>query len=73
MTQLTLVSSNITLVRYEAMCRAIAEAHAIDEVKLIRDQAAALAAAAKIARNQIALRQCLENPGPRPTRVGVSP
>src|SRR5215472_17443346 len=60
MTQLTLVTSDTnSLARYEARCRAIADAHSIDEVKLIRDQAAALAAAAKIAHNKLALRQCL--------------
>ena len=35
----TVVSRGATeLVRYDAMCRAIAEAHAIDEVKDIRDK-----------------------------------
>ena len=64
------------------MCRAITEAHSIDEVKLIRDQAAALAAAARIAKNRAAAAKCLEiqiraerrwaqlhipNPGGRPS------
>ena len=37
-------NTNFTLVRYDAMCAAIAEAHAIDEVKDLRDKAAALQA-----------------------------
>lgn len=40
------------LTRYDAMCRAIAEARAVDEVVQIRDQARALEAAARVARNR---------------------
>lgn len=40
------------LVRYEAACRAVAEAKSTDEVKLIRDKADAMRAAARIAKNK---------------------
>ncbi len=39
------------LVRYEAMCKAIAECHRIDEVKELRDKARALEVYAQQARN----------------------
>jgi hypothetical protein len=39
------------LARYDAMCRAIEVAHSLDEILPIRDLAAQLAAAAKIAKN----------------------
>lgn len=41
-----------TLARYENACRAIAEALDVDELKDIRDEAMALAAAARIAKNK---------------------
>ena len=39
------------LARYDAACRAIAEARSVDEVMAIRDEAAQLAAAARVANN----------------------
>jgi hypothetical protein len=39
------------LVRYDAMCRAIDAAFAVDEVKAIHDKAAMLQAAARVAKN----------------------
>lgn len=48
------------LVRYDTMCRAIAQALEVDEVKKIRDQAAALAEYARQAKNREAERQCEE-------------
>jgi len=41
----------MNLVKYDAACRALAAAKSVDEVKLIRDKAQAIAAAAKIAKN----------------------
>ena len=43
--------SGTELVRYDAMCRAIAEAHAVDEVKDIRDKARAIEMYARQAQN----------------------
>lgn len=39
------------LIRYDAMCRAIDAAYAVDEVKAIHDKAAMLQAAARVAKN----------------------
>jgi hypothetical protein len=39
------------LVRYDAMCRAIDAAYAVDEVKAIHDHTAMLQAAARVAHN----------------------
>ena len=45
------MSDGTQLVRYDAMCRAIAEAHAVDEVKDIRDKARAIEMYARQAQN----------------------
>jgi hypothetical protein len=45
------VSDGTQLVRYDAMCRAIAAAHAVDEVKDIRDKARAIEMYARQAQN----------------------
>lgn len=52
--------SGTNLVRYDAMCRAIAEAYAVDEVKELRDKARALEVYAQQARNTEAERQACE-------------
>jgi hypothetical protein len=48
------------LVRYDAMCRAIARAHAVDEVKDIRDKARAIEMYTRMAQNREAERQATE-------------
>jgi N6-adenosine-specific RNA methylase IME4 len=44
--------SGASLMRYDAACRALAEAVSVDEVLLIRDESRALAACARIAKNR---------------------
>ena len=48
------------LVKYDAMCRAIAEAYKVDEVKDLRDKAAALEHYAKQSKNFAAEVECCE-------------
>ena len=48
------------LIKYDSMCRAIAECHAVDEVKDIRDKAMALEHYAKQAKNTDAERKAAD-------------
>jgi hypothetical protein len=48
------------LARYDAVCRAIAEARLVDEILLIHDQARAMAAAARVAKNRDLDAHCVE-------------
>lgn len=53
-------SDSVQLVRYDAMCRAIAEAYEVDEVKDIRDKTMALEAYFRQAKNTEAERRACE-------------
>lgn len=55
-----MTEGSTALVRYDAMCRAISECHGVDEIKGLRDQAAALQHYARMAGNHDAERQCAE-------------
>lgn len=53
-------AQGMELVKYDSMCRAIAEAYAVDEVKDIRDKSIALEAYFKQAKNTEAERKACE-------------
>jgi hypothetical protein len=54
------MKSGSGLVKYDAMCRAIAAAKSVDEIKKIRVTASAMAAAARVAKNKDAEADCVE-------------
>jgi hypothetical protein len=56
----TIAEGGTNLIRYDTMCQAIAEAYEVDEVKEIRDRAAALEHYSRQAHNVEAERQCCE-------------
>ena len=48
------------LARYDALCRALAEAATVDEVKYLNDEAVAIAAYARMSKNRELEAQCVE-------------